>query len=428
MIRRFLKPNALYLITIVMVVMLSSCRKDTASGDIYTCPMHPTVVSNKPGACPVCNMELVKKVEGAEVTFDPELAAAATPPNEKILSSIRTVRGNFTALPVAITRQGVVTYDPRNLATVSARVAGRVEKSYLKYVYQNVRKGDRILEIYSPELVTAQREWLLALTNDPDNESLLAAAKDRLRLLGMTDQQIATVGKSREALEVIPVYSPVSGIVVQRSAQAPMAPASTAPAASSMSDMAGQSAGSASSTNNAAATDANNTDLLREGTYVNAGQTMFAIVDLSSLLVEVNVPATAAGNIRAGDELRVLFKNNTVKTSVDMVQPFSQGGEQFIKVRSYVRDGKLFTVGQLITVTLNLPPVEGLWLPAESLYDLGTRQVAFVKQNGFFQPVEVITGISTNDHIMVISGIASGDEVASNAQFMVDNEGFIKTK
>src|SRR5690349_20450555 len=108
---------------LLLLMILAACKRETASHDVYTCPMHPTVLSDKPGACPVCHMDLVKKVPGAEVTIDGELAAATESPDKQVMSSIRTVKGSFTALPQTLTRTGIVTYDARNRRTVSARVA-----------------------------------------------------------------------------------------------------------------------------------------------------------------------------------------------------------------------------------------------------------------------------------------------------------------
>jgi Cu(I)/Ag(I) efflux system membrane fusion protein len=357
------------------------------------------------------------------VVIDNELADATESPNAHVLSSIKTVRGNFTAFPVEITRTGIVTYDARNFSTVSARVAGRLEKVYVRYLYQHVRKGDKIAAIYSPDMTAAQRDLLYLLRTDPGNDVLAEAAKQRLRNLGMTTRQIEQIIASNEPQYTVLLYSPADGIVVQRDAQAPAAPVEQ-----QNTTQTGGMAGSAPTmTAGSSAVTARTNDLLREGTYVTAGQPLFDIVNFSSLLLEINVPATAAGNIRKGDALHVVAGNTKLTATVDLIQPFAQAGDQFIKVRSYVRESSALSVGQLITATLRLPPTEGLWLPTTAVYDLGTRKIAFVRTGRQFTPTEVMTGIATADQVMVISGVASGDEVATHAQFLVDHEGFIKT-
>jgi Cu(I)/Ag(I) efflux system membrane fusion protein len=384
--------------------------------------MHPTVIRDQPGTCPVCNMELVKKNKGTEVAVSDELVAAAHSPNEQVISSIKTIRGNFTAMPVEMTRHGVVTYDTRTLVTVSARVAGRLEKVFLRYPFQRVHKGEKVAEIYSPELAAAQRDLLYLLESDPTNKPLVGAASRRLRNLGMTEKQIEQVTTRKTPEYSVAVFSPTDGFVIQPGSRTPVAPANASLSAPSD----GMAVGSSTSGVVASPDQGSSRELLREGSYVISGQPLFTIVNLSSLLIEINLPPTAAGNVKRGDELWIQLEDKSVKTPIDLIQPFAQAGEQFIKVRSYVQDMIPLTVGQLVTATLRLPPVEGLWVPRTAVHDMGTRQVVFVKTREQFTPVEVVTGITTGDHVIIVRGIASGDEIAVNAQFLVDNEGFIK--
>jgi len=411
---------------LLLLTTLAACKHETASHDVYTCPMHPTVLSDKPGACPVCHMDLVKKVPGAEVTIDGELAAATESPDKQVMSSIRTVKGSFTALPQTLTRTGIVTYDARNRSTVSARVAGRLEKVLVRYAYQHVRKGEKIAEIYSPDLAAAQRDFLSLQRTDAGNAALLNASRQRLRNMGMTDAQIEQVSARNEVVYSVPLFSPAEGIVVQRGGQTPTAPAETAAPPSG-----GMGGGSMETSANAPAPSASKgtagTDLLREGTYVTVGQPLFEVVNVSRLLLEFNLPASAATSVHQGDALMVSTRGHQFKTTIGLIQPFTNAGEPFIKIRAYVSDSKELVVGQLITATITLPPTDGLWLPLSAVYDLGTRRVAFVKHGQHFTAVEVETGAIAGDQIMVISGVASSDEVAAAAQFLIDNEGFIKT-
>ncbi|MGC3944996.1 MAG: efflux RND transporter periplasmic adaptor subunit [Chryseolinea sp.] len=420
------KVGGAMVLLLTFTLLFFSCKKETASHDVYTCPMHPTVTSNKPGACPVCHMDLVKKVAGAEVVIDEELAAAAASPNEQVLSSVRTVRGNFTALPVSIVRTGVVTYDSRNSSVVSVRVSGRLEKIYVRYLYQHVRKGEKIADIYSPELVAAQREMLQVRRSDPGNESLISAARERLFNLGMTTKQIDDIVARDEPQYTVSIYSQSEGIVVQRSGQAPAAPTSTPPEGEGMNTAGAMNASTPTQTTSLPLA-TRSIDLPREGTYVSAGQPLFEIISFSSVVLEINLPPTASGNVRKGDNIEVAAGNTKLSATIDLLQPFTQSGDQFIKVRAYVSDTKSLLIGQLITARLVIPSVEGLWLPTSAIYDLGTRKIAFVKKGRHFSPVEVETGPATDKEMMVISGVASADEVAAEAQFLIDNEGFIKT-
>src|SRR5687767_12734146 len=178
---------------LVLLTLVVSCNKGgehAEHGDTYTCPMHPTVISDKPGTCPVCGMNLVRKAQaGEEVEITEDLAKLIKSPNEIVIASIKTIKGQYKSMPVSVEAQGVVTYDTKNIYTIPSRVNGRLEKVYLKYAFQLVSKGQKIAEIYSPELLTAQRELLFLLENDAENESLIDAAKNKLELLGFSTSQ-----------------------------------------------------------------------------------------------------------------------------------------------------------------------------------------------------------------------------------------------
>src|SRR5690348_1745259 len=156
-------------IFVLFAFLLASCgdHKHAEQADTYTCPMHPTVISDKPGVCPVCGMDLVRKArEGEAVQITEDLAKLIKSPNEVVASKIKTIKPTYEAMEGSTEATGIVTYDSRNIYTISARVSGRLEKVYLKYQFQKVAKGQKILEIYSPELVAAQRELLYLLSSD----------------------------------------------------------------------------------------------------------------------------------------------------------------------------------------------------------------------------------------------------------------------
>jgi len=361
-------------------------------------------------------MALVKKNPGTEfIAHDSLLVPSA---NGHVVSSVQTIRGEFTTLPVKIEATGVVTYDPRALFTLSARTSGRLEKVYVHYLYQRVRKGDKIAEIYSPELAEAQRELLYLLQSDPQNSAVIASVKQRMLNLGMNERQVARVADQKEELYRVPILSTVSGVVIQRGSQAPSpSPAPMSQAATRMADAVGTATGT---------TPAIAADLPREGTYVTAGQPLFDVVSLSNLVVEINLPAATAETVTKGAALSINREGKNLHATVDLVQPYIEAGTEFVKLRSYIRDNPPLTVGQLVTVSIHANPSEGLWVPASATVDMGNRHVVFVKQREHFVPVEVVTGISNGDKIRISRGLTTRDEIARNAKFMVDNEGFIK--
>ena len=188
----------------ILVVMLLACssRDSAHQGETYTCPMHPTVVSDKPGTGPVCGMDLVRKAqEGEEVVITKELNRLTKSPNEVVTASINTIRGEYKSIPVTKELLGIVTYDTRSIYVIPARIGGRLEKVYLKYNFQPVTKGMKIAEVYSPELISAQREFVYLIQNDKENRLLIDGAISRLKFLGATEKQVAQLVETQNLIK-----------------------------------------------------------------------------------------------------------------------------------------------------------------------------------------------------------------------------------
>ena len=411
-----------------LLIMLVGCNtSETAhTHDTYTCPMHPTVISDQPGTCPVCGMDLVRKaLQGEEVKITEDLSKLLKSPNQVIVASIETIKGDFKSVPVTVQAQGVVTYDTRNIYTIPARVGGRLEKIALKYTFQEVSKGQKIAEIYSPELITAQRELLFVLEHDSENQSLISGAKTKLELLGMSTNQINALVKRKEASNTISVYSPYSGYLISGQATSTATAAPSAESSGMEDGMRASTSSPASSQGQIQTTPTGS--LVREGDYVTAGQTLFTVVNNNALRIELNLPSAYNGSVTKGSKVELRFGKEHVKTAtVDFVQPFFGEGEDFVKIRVYTHETEGLHIGHLVNATLHLNAREALWLPKEAVLMLGIQKVVFVKDGGVFKPKAVTTGLSSNGMIEIKDGLASSDEVASNAQFLVDSESFIK--
>ncbi|QHL87962.1 hypothetical protein GU926_11180 [Nibribacter ruber] len=225
----------------------------------YTCPMHPQIVQDKPGSCPICGMDLVAKqpANAPANTTSTDLDYLLQPSNQAVVSSVQTTHPMQKPLEQEITMSGVVTYDTRRQYIIPARFAGRIEKLYVQFNYQPVRKGQKLYDIYSPELVTAQKELLYLLKNDPGNTSLIGGARQKLRLLGATEGQINQLARTGRESYTFSVFSPYSGYVLDPAVTATptVAPAAASAAGGSEDGMGGMggSSGGASSTTNAPA-------------------------------------------------------------------------------------------------------------------------------------------------------------------------------
>lgn len=412
------------MILLALVILVGCTNKEqSASGDQYTCPMHPTVVSDHQGTCPVCGMDLVRKArEGEEVKITEDLARLLQSPDETVVANVKTIRGEYRRMPLRVSAPGVVTYDPRYANEVTVRVGGRLEKVSIHSPFQRVRAGERLAEIYSPELLTAQKELLLLLSSDPSNTALINLATKKLLLLGATSAQVNELMRTRETNANFVITSPYDGYAfVQNST-------TTAETTSAKSETMEENSMDGSQVSTSKNTPATRASMIHEGDYLARGARLLSVISLSALRLELHIPSGAAGEIRAGDSVAVSFnQGSTMESKVDFVQPFFDEGTEFQKVRLYVRNTDL-RVGQLVDATIHRTSAAKLWLPNEAVADLGTDRIVFVKERGVFKPRKIVTGIRSDGWVEILGGIASSDEVAATASYLVDSESFVKIK
>ncbi|MCC9167437.1 efflux RND transporter periplasmic adaptor subunit [Pontibacter harenae] len=434
--RRYL--NILFLLLTIATV---ACQEQAhehgeAVETTYTCPMHPQIVQSEPGSCPVCGMDLVSlSGPGEPMERTEDLSYLLRPANSTIISSIATVEPEYKSMQTSLEMEGIITYDPRRVYNIPARIAGRIEKLYVTYNNQPISKGQKLMEIYSPELVTAQQELLYLVKNSPEDVQLIAAAKQKLSFLGATQAQINRLIRTGEASYTFALYSPYDGYVTELNTEAPTAtislPSRTGTSGGGMDAMGGGSTQGMSSRSSAVTGSMQNQRIqLREGMYVNTGQTLFRVVNTDQLWAEFNVPAGEINSLAKGAPVQITFPQipgEHLQATVDLVQPYFEAGENFAKVRVYLTgQQKLAMVGQLVKGRASYATDSALWIPREAVLDLGTQSVAFRKVNSVFEPVVVTTGTTEERQVQVLSGLQQGEAIAANAQFLVDSESFVK--
>src|SRR5688572_14415970 len=253
----------------------------------YTCPMHPQIIKDQPGACPICGMQLVLKEANRELVSDSAVTMLAKPVNAQVVASIPAITPSGGTRIVSTTVNGIISYDTRKQTSLSSRVNGRIERLLIKYNYQPVRKGQLIMEVYSPDLAAAQRELIFVAGRSPE---LLPGAKQRLLLLGMSPAQVEQVIKTGNILYRVPVYSNSDGYILDQSAVSAgnitAAPA-MASAATTNDGMGGMPGGSAASNTNISQPAPTPTPvMIREGQYITAGQPIFTIYQANNLVAE----------------------------------------------------------------------------------------------------------------------------------------------
>lgn len=433
------KTNAAVLLALFSL-LFSGCtsgKKDEHSAHDtieYTCSMHPQIMQEKPGSCPVCGMELVKKSSGGnEIVITEDLKNLIKPTNTSVVAKIQTTHAERKTLTVNVGASGVINYDTRKTYSIPVRFGGRIEKLFLKYNYQPVKKGQVIMEIYSPELLTAQRELLYVVNEQKEDKQLFESAKQKLLLLGLTAEQIEKVIAAGKETFAFPVLSPFSGYIVESTTPTDL-PQSNMPQQGSMG-----SGGMGKKTSGGMQPSAMNASSsapslgqqisIREGTYVSTGQSLFKVIDGTRLWAELYFQANEGVQVRKGDQIQLQVKgyDGAISSRADFIQPFFSEGKQFLEVRSYLNDSRnTIRVGQLVTAKVTQTRTNALWIPKNATWDLGVRQIVFLKNKGTFTPLKVKIGLESDGWIEIIEGLDESSEIAINAQYLVDSESFIK--
>lgn len=361
---------------------------------------------------------------------DTNVAHLVKPVSEQVVSSIPVLTPSKSKRIFTVSVQGVVTYDTRQTTSLASRVSGRLEKLFITYNYQPVQKGQLIMKIYSPELMAAQRE-LIYLARTYAGDDLIQAAKQRLYLLGLGESLVQEIIKTGNPMYSIPVYANTSGYILEQSAAAAIPASATTNAAQGGTDQMSSMSGSAPSSNAAAAPPAapvTKALTLREGQYVTAGQTIFTIYNNQALVADFSFASSLAAAVNKGKQLLYYASsdhNNTYLGNIGLVRPVFNAGQNFTQARVY-NVSKNLKAGQQLTAELAISSSgTHYWLPQEAVLDLGNNKtVLFKKEGNTFTPVYIKTGIKADGHIEVLDEIGNW-QIASNAYYMVDSEGFI---
>jgi Cu(I)/Ag(I) efflux system membrane fusion protein len=278
----------------------------------WTCSMHPEVHKPGPGRCPKCGMDLVPVRETGERATS--LRQLTVTPEARALMEIRTSAVERRFVSTEVRMVGKVTYDETHLAYITAWVGGRIDRLYVDYTGITVRKGDHMVYLYSPELLSAQEELLQALkaAGEVKESSLdlvrertkatVTAVREKLRLLGLTEEQVAQIEKSGKASDHLTIYAPSGGVVIHKNAQ--------------------------------------------EGMYVKTGTRIYTIADLNQVWVQLDAYESDLSWLRYGQEVTFeteAYPGETFKGRIAFIDPFLNPKTRTVKVRVNVpnKAGKL---------------------------------------------------------------------------------------
>ncbi|SMD15548.1 efflux RND transporter periplasmic adaptor subunit [Pedobacter nyackensis] len=359
------------------------------------------------------------------VKIDSDLAHLLKPTNEQVVSTLPLIKAEYGTKIFTVEAQGIINYDTRNENSVASRVTGRIERLLIKYNYQPVKKGQLIMEVYSPDLAAAQQE-LLFLRNSNDH-TMLEGAKQRLLLLGMSASGVNQLLKTGKVNYRIPVYSNANGYILEKSAAAApaSAPSAATPAAGG-DGMSGMSGGGAAAPAPSAAP-VSSPVMLREGQYVSAGQSLFTIYNADRLVAEFSLKPAMASLVRKGDKFafyKTADKSTIQTATIGMIQPVFKNGENFTIARVYLNKPD-FRVGELLTARIPVLLAASWWLPESAVVMLGNKTIVFKKEGNVVIPKPVNAGITIGGMVQIKEDISNW-EISKNASYLVDSESFIK--
>jgi len=404
------------------IILFSACNnrkaalEDGQTKELWTCSMHPEIIRDKPGTCPICGMDLVKKVENATVLNEIMLNDLMQPTDQFVVSSIPVTTIKRKAEQIEIEALGTIAYDTRLVNTISARVSGRIEKLYVKYRYQDVVKGQRIMDIYSPELLTTEEELLFLVKNDPDNFSLINAAKQKLLLLGVSESQLHQIIKTGKPALSIAVYSDYSGHIHE--------------AGTAMQMVINEGQGMPARPTAGDISRITEELPVKEGMYVEKGQTIFQVYNVNRSWILLNIFPEDQNHVKVGDAVRIVPETAPAKNfraKIDFIEPFYRKENKTLTARVYFNNSQLqIPIGSQVRATIFAGNKEADWLPASAVLSLGIDKVVFIKTMGGFKAHKVETGIIYKNQIQILAGVNKTDSVAANAQFLADSESFIK--
>jgi Cu(I)/Ag(I) efflux system membrane fusion protein len=406
------KHSTLIIALIILTVGVAGCQKDpsanqkaAAAGEsdktqtpaiVYTCPMHPSVVSDRPGACPVCGMALVKKAQesGHDHTANHALTRVTISPSRQVLANISTIHAKRKKLHKEISAVGMISYAEPNYKHISTRFPGRLEKLYLNYTGQRVSVGDPVADIYSPDAIAAQKEFLLALesvelTKDAHESiasnavNLLDQSKQKLLRWGFTSKQISELEESKEVKDIITIYSPIKGTILKK-----------------------------------------NVDPQH---YTPVGEDIYDIVDLSTVWLYAEIYEYEMQWIKAGQTVEAIaeaFPGHPFVGRVSFISPTVDPSSRTVKVRVDMQNPEgLLKLDMFLNTVIKIDLPNAIVVPKSAVISSGKKDVVWIqKEANVFEPREVRLGAESKDGVQILEGITEDEPIVVSGGYLLDSE------
>lgn len=357
---------------------------ESGEEQIWTCSMHPQIRQNEPGQCPICGMDLIPLSQST--TQDP-MVLEMTEEAVKLANIQTTTVGEETGRSGNTVRlTGKVQADERRASTQVAHVPGRIERLHVTFTGEQVTRGQKLADVYSPELITAQRELLEALKLQDVNPGLLEAARNKLRYWKIGSEAIESVEESGEIQETFPLYADETAVVMKR--------------------------------------------LVAVGDYVRQGEPLFDLINLGEVWVLFDAYEEDLASISVGDRIEFTTSSRpgrTFRTRVTFIDPVINPNTRVASLRAEVSNaGRLLKPEMLVYGTLkkNAVAKSELTVPKSAVLWTGERSVVYVHIPGREIPSyefrEVQLGEGLGDSYAVLNGVEAGDEVVTYGNFAID--------
>lgn len=357
---------------------------EAASGQMWTCSMHPQIMQLEPGSCPICGMDLIPADAAGEGLSYSQISMTA---NAMTLAGVETVTvGKGGASSGHVKLSGKVAVNQESDAVQSAYFNGRIERLNINYEGEEVKRGQQLATIYSPELVSAQQELLTAGKLKESQPQLYNAVRNKLKLWKLSESQINQIETSGKVVENFPVYANVSGVV--------------------------------------------SSIMVEEGDYVKTGSPLVKVVNLNSVWAIFDAYENQLALFKKGQTLEVSTKsypNEIFQATISFIDPLLNNSSRTLEVRAELDNKKgllkpgMFVVGEIKaaeTMTMDVVTV-----PESAVLWTGERSVVYVHPNpgeSVFEMREVALGNLSNGSYPVVSGIEAGEEVVAKGTFTVD--------
>lgn len=366
--------------------------KEIQSAEMWTCSMHPQIMQSEPGNCPICGMDLIPAESGDEGLAMGQFKMTK---NAVALANIRTSKVGLDASEDnSLKFSGTIQENEKEMATQASYFDGRIENLFVNFEGEEVRNGQQLATIYSPELVSAQQELITATSLKESQPSLYKAVRNKLKLWKISEKQIEQIEVSGRVREKFPIYANVSGTVSEVMVEA--------------------------------------------GDYVKKGAPIFKISNLKTVWVVFDTYENQVSLLKEGQHIEVVTKSYPDKkfnAKISFIDPVMNSSTRTIEVRAVLQNLKgelkpgMFVAGSLALTSDKKD--DKMVIPESAVLWTGERSVVYIKTSpatSIFEMREIKIGNVVNGGYIVLSGLKSGDEIVTNGTFTVDAAAQLKGK